>query len=81
VAHARYSAGPVTRKKRYEQAIFSPAPRRPDFAINARNYHPGGANTLMGDGSVRFVKSTIDGMVWRELGTVAGGELISSDSY
>jgi prepilin-type processing-associated H-X9-DG protein len=42
---------------------------------------PGGANALMGDGSVRFVKSTIDGMVWRELGTVAGGELISSDSY
>ena len=35
----------------------------------------------MGDGSVRFVKSTIDGMVWRELGTVAGGELIRSDSY
>jgi prepilin-type processing-associated H-X9-DG protein len=54
----------------------------PTFAaINARSYHPGGANTLQGDGSVRFVRSTIDGMVWRGLGTVAGGELISADSY
>jgi prepilin-type processing-associated H-X9-DG protein len=54
----------------------------PTFAaINARSYHPGGANALQGDGSVRFVKSTIDGMVWRGLGTVAGGEVISADSY
>src|SRR5262245_10030204 len=50
-------------------------------AINARSYHPGGVNTLLGDGSVRFIKSTIDGMVWRSLGTVAGGEVVSSDSY
>src|SRR4051794_27102653 len=34
-------------------------------AITARSYHPGGVNSLLGDGSVRFVKSTVDGMVWR----------------
>jgi prepilin-type N-terminal cleavage/methylation domain-containing protein/prepilin-type processing-associated H-X9-DG protein len=50
-------------------------------AINARSYHPGGVNILLGDGSVRFVKSTIDGMVWRALGTVAGGEVVSVDAY
>jgi prepilin-type processing-associated H-X9-DG protein len=50
-------------------------------AINARSYHPGGVNSLFGDGSVRFIKSTIDGMVWRALGTVAGGEVVSTDSY
>ena len=50
-------------------------------AITARSYHPGGVNTLLADGSVRFVKSTINGMTWRALGTVAGGEVISSDSY
>ena len=37
----------------------------PTFAaFTARSYHPGGVNALVGDGSVRFVKSTIDGMVW-----------------
>ena len=50
-------------------------------AINARSYHPGGVNALLGDGSVRFVKSTVDGMVWRALGTMAGSEVVSSDAY
>ena len=51
--------------------------RWPTFsAITAAAYHPEGVNTLLGDGSVRFVKSTIDGMVWRALGTVAGGEVV-----
>ncbi|WP_435019774.1 DUF1559 domain-containing protein [Tundrisphaera sp. TA3] len=49
-------------------------------AITARSYHPGGVNALMGDGSVRFVKSTINGFAWRALGSVAGGEVIGSDS-
>jgi prepilin-type N-terminal cleavage/methylation domain-containing protein/prepilin-type processing-associated H-X9-DG protein len=54
----------------------------PSFsAITARSDHPGGVNTLLGDGSVRFVKSTIDGMVWRSLGTVAGGEVLSAEAY
>jgi hypothetical protein len=38
-------------------------------------------NALLGDGSVRFVKSTIDGNIWRALGTISGGEVLSSDSY
>jgi len=50
-------------------------------AITARSYHPGGVNTLLADGSVRFVKSSIDGMTWRALGTIAGGEVIGGDSY
>jgi prepilin-type N-terminal cleavage/methylation domain-containing protein/prepilin-type processing-associated H-X9-DG protein len=54
----------------------------PTFAaITSRSYHPGGVNALMGDGSVRFVKSSVNGMTWRALGTVGGGEAISSDSY
>ena len=53
----------------------------PTFAaINARSYHPGGVNVLMGDGSVKFIKSAIDGNVWRALGSVAGGEIVSADS-
>ena len=52
----------------------------PTFAaINARSYHPGGVNVMLADGSVHFVKSTLGGMVWRVLGAVAGGEVLSSD--
>ncbi len=43
--------------------------------------HPGGVNVLMGDGSARFVKSTVNVGTWRAVGTRAGGEAISSDSY
>jgi prepilin-type N-terminal cleavage/methylation domain-containing protein/prepilin-type processing-associated H-X9-DG protein len=50
-------------------------------AITARSYHPGGVNTLFGDGSVRFIKSTINGITWRALGTIGGGEVVSADSY
>jgi hypothetical protein len=35
----------------------------------------------MGDGSVRFVKNSISPQTWWALGTRAGGEIISSDSY
>jgi prepilin-type N-terminal cleavage/methylation domain-containing protein/prepilin-type processing-associated H-X9-DG protein len=50
-------------------------------AITSRSYHPGGVNALLADGSVRFVKSTINGNTWRALGTVAGGEVVSADAF
>jgi prepilin-type N-terminal cleavage/methylation domain-containing protein len=50
-------------------------------AITARSYHPAGVNALLGDGSVRFLKSTVDGATYRALGTIAGAEVISSDQY
>jgi prepilin-type N-terminal cleavage/methylation domain-containing protein/prepilin-type processing-associated H-X9-DG protein len=54
----------------------------PTFAaVTARSYHPGGVNALMGDGSVRFVKSSINGATWRGLGSVSGREVISADAY
>ena len=48
---------------------------------NADSYHPGGVNVLMTDGSVRFIKNTVNQTTWWSLGTIAGGEVISSDSY
>jgi prepilin-type N-terminal cleavage/methylation domain-containing protein/prepilin-type processing-associated H-X9-DG protein len=48
---------------------------------NAQSYHAGGVNVLMGDGSVRFIKSTVAITTWWALGTRANGETISSDSY
>ncbi len=41
--------------------------------------HPGGANFLMMDGSVRFISQAIDTTVYRNLGTIAGGEVIPGD--
>jgi prepilin-type N-terminal cleavage/methylation domain-containing protein/prepilin-type processing-associated H-X9-DG protein len=43
--------------------------------------HPGGCNFLFGDGSVHFLKSTIDGRPYQYMMTRAGGEIISADSY
>jgi prepilin-type N-terminal cleavage/methylation domain-containing protein/prepilin-type processing-associated H-X9-DG protein len=50
-------------------------------AVTSRSYHPGGVNTLFGDGSVRFIKDSISILTWRALGTIAGGEVLSADAY
>ena len=42
---------------------------------------PGGANVLFADGSVRFLKDTIDPRVLRSLSTPAGGETIAPEQY
>jgi len=39
--------------------------------------HPGGVQCLMGDGSVRFVKDSIDLPSWRAMGTMNGGEVVT----
>jgi prepilin-type N-terminal cleavage/methylation domain-containing protein/prepilin-type processing-associated H-X9-DG protein len=46
-----------------------------------RSYHPGGANAAFADGSVHFFKNSISPTTWFALGTRAGGEVVSSDSY
>lgn len=42
-----------------------------------KSRHPGGANFVMGDGSVHFISETIDFRLYNELGTRAGGEVAS----
>ena len=46
-----------------------------------RSRHPGGVNTLFGDGSVHFIKNSISPMTWVQLGSINGGEVIGSDQY
>jgi prepilin-type processing-associated H-X9-DG protein len=48
---------------------------------NADSFHAGGVNTLFADGSVRFIKESIDQRTWWALGTKAGGEVVGADSY
>jgi prepilin-type processing-associated H-X9-DG protein len=45
------------------------------------SYHPGGANILFADGSVKFLKETTSVVVLRKLVTPNGGEVISADQY
>jgi len=45
--------------------------------LAARSFHPGGVNTLFGDGTVRFVSNSVDLNVWRAAGTKKGGETIT----
>ncbi len=43
--------------------------------------HTGGANFMFADGSVHFLKTSINPIPWRALATRNWGEVISSDSY
>ncbi|WP_237228423.1 DUF1559 domain-containing protein [Rubinisphaera sp. JC750] len=43
---------------------------------NYRSYHDGGAQFLLGDGSVRFISENIDRTTFNELATRAGGEVV-----
>ena len=52
-----------------------------DIYSGSRSRHPGGVNAGFGDGSVRFIKNSINPVVWIGLNTIQGGEVISSDSY
>ncbi len=67
-------------------AYLTPNSKTPDAYghgfgwMAARGPHPGGVLTLMGDGSVRFVKDSVDLSAWRALATRAGGEVVSADS-
>ena len=48
---------------------------------NLASLHPGGANVLMADGSVRFLKNSVGQQTVWALGTRANGEVVSSDAY
>ncbi|MEO6812178.1 MAG: H-X9-DG-CTERM domain-containing protein, partial [Isosphaeraceae bacterium] len=53
----------------------------PDPVGGYSSRHPGGVNVAFGDGSVRFIRSTISPRVYQLLGNRADGEMISSESY
>jgi prepilin-type N-terminal cleavage/methylation domain-containing protein/prepilin-type processing-associated H-X9-DG protein len=58
-------------------------PRNRQFGqFGFRSQHPGGANFLFADGSVKFLKETIQvtGPYWA-LGTRSGAEVVSADSF
>ncbi len=52
-----------------------------ETSIGASSFHPGGVNCAFLDGSVKFIKNTVNQATWWGLSTKAGGEVISSDQY
>jgi prepilin-type processing-associated H-X9-DG protein len=50
-------------------------------ASTASSRHPGGVNLLLADGSIRFIKDSVNIATWSALGSKDGGEVISADSY
>ena len=45
------------------------------------SHHAGGVNVGFADGSVRFIKDSVSTTTWWALGSRAGGEVLSADSY
>jgi prepilin-type N-terminal cleavage/methylation domain-containing protein/prepilin-type processing-associated H-X9-DG protein len=66
-----------------EQSIDSGTPRiAPTFVGGFGSTHHGaGANFAFGDGSVRFLRQTIDEAIYRRLGHRSDGELLDDDAY
>jgi prepilin-type N-terminal cleavage/methylation domain-containing protein/prepilin-type processing-associated H-X9-DG protein len=68
------------RNCRFSAGCASCAPEGSSF-INAGSFHPGGANFAFADGSVRFIKDSVNMLTYESLGTRGSGEVISADSY
>jgi prepilin-type N-terminal cleavage/methylation domain-containing protein/prepilin-type processing-associated H-X9-DG protein len=49
--------------------------------LAARSRHPGGVNVGFCDGSVKFLKNTVNPVTYMALSTSRGGEVVSSDAY
>ncbi|MFN9824878.1 MAG: H-X9-DG-CTERM domain-containing protein, partial [Planctomyces sp.] len=45
------------------------------IATTSNSRHTGGVQTLLCDGSVRFVSENVDLRTWRFLGSIGGGEI------
>ena len=49
------------------------------YEVSYSSKHTGGANFVLGDGSVRFIRDSIDPVTLSRLGTRAGGEVVPGD--
>jgi prepilin-type N-terminal cleavage/methylation domain-containing protein/prepilin-type processing-associated H-X9-DG protein len=55
--------------------------KKAPYAWVISSKHSGGVNILMADGSARFIKNSVSVYTWWSLATMAGGEILSADSY
>ncbi len=48
------------------------------YVFGSRSRHTGGVNSVMGDGSVRFISNSIQPSAWQALSTSQGGEVVAN---
>ena len=65
----------------YSNEVGVGAPLEDHGLIGPSSNHPGGVNVGFLDGSVKFIKNTVNLGTWGSLATKAGGEVISADAY
>jgi prepilin-type processing-associated H-X9-DG protein len=53
----------------------------PGSSMPPSSNHSGGVNICFADGSVKFIKDSVNTLTWWALGTRNGGEVVSSDAY
>jgi len=81
ILYAQHANAPATLPNGYTSyfGYTTGNPKLP-YAWVFSSYHPGGVNMAMCDGSVRFFKNSISVYAWASLASIAGNEVISSDS-
>ena len=77
ISSARRASRPSTRRWPCDDPINNNAGNNDEIF----SFHPGGANVLFGDGSVKFMKETTAILIIRSLVTPNGGEVISADQF
>jgi prepilin-type N-terminal cleavage/methylation domain-containing protein/prepilin-type processing-associated H-X9-DG protein len=84
-ADGSYFPGPVVINAANGEDVYNQPFPHPYYVTEGTGgifaFHPGGANVLLGDGSVRFVKETVGLQTFAALVTRAAGEVISADQY
>jgi len=80
---ASYSswAGSTTPNSPWPYDPATPDPRKKGYAWRISSFHPGGVNMAFGDGSVKFIKDTVNAYTWWAINTIGNGEVISADAY
>ncbi len=65
----------------YSNYVGNGSPQPDNGLLGPSSNHPGGVNMSFLDGSVHFIKDSINYQTWGAIGTKAGGEVIDAGGY